>query len=151
MAKKVAIESPISEITIRRYEKPHELKKRELVRKLCLSIGLLQPGDSRDVVVDILYVILSEKKDLSCEDIVKLVEEARKESNLQVLGTASSNVRRQLKRLRTLFIVEKVKNKYRMTENLELSEIFAEKIEKFLLNSITERVKDYINAIDESF
>ena len=38
------------------------LNERELVRKLCLSIGLLQPGDSRDVIVDILYVLLKAKK-----------------------------------------------------------------------------------------
>ncbi len=151
MAKKVSVESPISEITLRRYEKPYRLGKRELVKKVCLSLGLLNPGDSRDIVVDILYVLLRERKDLSCEVIVRLVEEARKENSLQMLGIASSNIRRQLKRLRNLFIIEKVKNKYRITENLALSEVFSEKIEKFLLPQIAERVKDYLKAIDESF
>jgi hypothetical protein len=151
MARRVVVESPISEITLRRYEKPSSQNKRDLIKKLCLSLGLLQPGDSRDVVVDILHVMLMERKDLSCEEIVKLVEEARKENALAMLGIASSNVRRQLKRLRAIFIVEKVKNKYRITENLKLSEIFQEKIEKFLLPSITERVKDYMRIIDGSF
>ena len=33
---------PLSEITLRKYEKPVGLEKRELVRKICLSLGLLQ-------------------------------------------------------------------------------------------------------------
>jgi len=47
---------PLAEITLRRYEKPYDSSKRELVRKICLSLGLLQPGDSRDIIVDILLV-----------------------------------------------------------------------------------------------
>ena len=49
----VSRDIPLSEITLRRYERPYNMSRRELVRKLCLSVGLLQPGDSRDVVVDI--------------------------------------------------------------------------------------------------
>ena len=62
MAKTISKDTPLAEITLRRYEKPDNLSDRELVRKLCLSIGLLQPGDSRDVVVDVLYVMLKNKK-----------------------------------------------------------------------------------------
>ena len=42
---------PFSELTLRKYEKPFRSSGRELVKKLCLSIGLLQPGDGRDVIV----------------------------------------------------------------------------------------------------
>ena len=62
MTKTISKEIPLSEITLRKYEKPSKLSDRELVRKLCLSIGLLQPGDSRDVIVDILHVLLKSKK-----------------------------------------------------------------------------------------
>ncbi len=48
---KISKDIPLSEITLRRYEKPSKLSERELVRKICLSVGLLQPGDSRDVIV----------------------------------------------------------------------------------------------------
>ena len=44
-------EFPLAEITLRKYESPYELGRRELVKKICLSLGLLQPGDSRDVIV----------------------------------------------------------------------------------------------------
>ena len=113
--KTISKEIPLSEITLRRYEKPSKLSDRELVRKLCLSVGLLQPGDSRDVIVDILYVLLKAKKQkklLSSEEIEKEVIDTRKKQKLALHGIASSNIRRQLKRLRDLFLVEKVKNQY---------------------------------------
>ena len=46
MPKTISKDLPLSEITLRRYEKPYATNKRELTRKLCLSLGLLQPGDS---------------------------------------------------------------------------------------------------------
>jgi len=100
MAKTISKEIPLAEITLRRYEKPSKLSDRELVRKLCLSIGLLQPGDSRDVIVDILYVLLRAKKQnksLSSKEIEKEVINARKRQKLALHGIASSNIRRQLK------------------------------------------------------
>lgn len=72
---------PLSEITLRRYEKPYEMPRRELIRKLCLSIGLLQPGDSRDVIVDVLQVLLdfkSKNKLLDSEEVKKEVINQRK-------------------------------------------------------------------------
>jgi hypothetical protein len=144
---KVSKESSLAEITLRKYEKPYEIKGRELVKKLCLSIGLLQPGDSRDVVVDVFQVLIKSKKELSSEDVEKLVSENRKKHKLPMLGIAPSNIRRQLKRLRDLFLVEKVANSYRITENAKLTDIFAEKIENFYLKTIVERVKEYFEAV----
>jgi len=148
--KTIAREIPLAEITLRRYEKPSRLSERGLVRKLCLSIGLLQPGDSRDIIVDILHVLIKakkQKKELSSEEIEKEVINARKKQKLALRGIASSNIRRQIKRLRGLFLVEKIKNKYRIAEFESLQTIFEERIEKFYLNSIVSRVKDYFNAV----
>ena len=147
---KVSKDSPLSELTLRRYEKPN-LKDRDLVRKLCLSIGILQPGDSRDVIVDILYTMLKTKQELNSEEIRQKVIEIRKQRNLPILGVASSNIRRQLKRLRDIFLLEKVANNYRINENASLSEIMDEKLEKFLLPSVLGRVKSYFKAVDEEF
>ena len=149
MPKTIAKDTALSEITLRRYEKPENFKGRDLIRKLCLSLGLLQPGDSRDVIVDILSVILKAKKELPSEEIEKLVIEQRKKHKLPLLGIAPSNIRRQLKRLRDLFIIEKVANNYRINENAKLEELFEEKIEKFLIPSITSRIKEYAKRIDE--
>ena len=147
MPKTISKDTPLAEITLRRYEKPANLKGRGLVRKLCLSIGLLQPGDSRDVVVDVLNVLLKAKKELESREIEELVKKERKEHNLPMLGIAGSNIRRQLKRLKDLFLIESIANKYRITENASLEEIFEEKIEKFYLESIKSRVKEYFMAI----
>ena len=149
MSKKqtVSKDIPLSEITLRRYERPYNMPRRELVRKLCLSVGLLQPGDSRDVVVDILSVLLNSKKEMSSDEIKKKTVILRKKNKLSLKGVADSNVRRQLKRLRTLFLVEKVKNNYRIHEKDEMINIFNEKIEKFYLKNITDRVREYFSAI----
>lgn len=146
----VAKEMALSEVTLRRYERPKKIKGRELVKKLCLSLGLLQPGDSRDVVVDVLHALLSDKE-LKCADIEKKVIGMREEGKLPVLGVTSSNVRRQLKRLRDIFLIEKKKNIYRITENAPLLDTFEEKYEKYLLGSCISRAKDYLEAVDKEF
>lgn len=143
---------PLAEITLRRYEKPASLSGRELVRKLCLSIGLLQPGDSRDVVVDIFHALIKARqsqKELSSEEISDIVIEERKKLSLPMLGIASSNIRRQLKRLKDILLVEKIQNGYRISEHNNLSEVFEEKIEKFFLPAINSRIKEYLKRIDE--
>jgi len=145
--KKVAKDIPLAEITLRKYEKPYDLSERDLVKKLCLSIGLLQPGDSRDIIVDILFILVREKREMDSAEIEAKVIELRKKKNLPLLGVAPSNIRRQLKRLRDIFFIEKAKNKYRLTENLTLAEIFEEKIKKFYLQSIVERVQEYFEAL----
>ena len=147
----IAKDTPLAELTLRKYEKPENLSERDLVRKLCLSLGLLQPGDSRDIIVDILYILITSKKELTSEEIETLVIQQRKKANLKLLGITPPNIRRQLKRLKDSFLIENIKNNYRITENLPLTEIFEEKLEKFLLTSIISRIKDYTEKIDEKF
>ena len=48
----VSKDIPLAEITLRKYEKPYKTSKRDTVKKLCLSIGLLQPGDSREIITE---------------------------------------------------------------------------------------------------
>jgi len=152
--KKISKDIPLSEITLRRYERPHKETRRGIIRKLCLSIGLLQPGDSRDVIVDILYVLLNagkQKKKLTSEETKARVINTRRKHKLPLAGIASSNIRRQLRRLKDLFIIEKINNTYRITEFLSMSEIFEEKFESFLIPTILTRVREYFNAVDENF
>ena len=147
MSKTISKDIPLAEITLRRYEKPYNLQKRELIRKLCLSIGLLQPGDSRDIIVDIFHVLIQTKKPIDLDDLQKKVVEFRKKQKLPLNGIAHSNVRRQVRRLKELFLIEKHQDGYRIAENDDLINIFENKIEKYYLNSITERVKEYFKAI----
>lgn len=149
--KTISRDVALAEITLRKYEKPENFKGRDLARKLCLSLGLLQPGDSRDVIVDVLSVMLKARKECSSGEIEELVIAERKKHKLPLLGIAGSNIRRQLKRLRDLFILEKVANNYRINEKAKLSELFEEKIEKFLIPSIISRIKEYVKKVDEEF
>jgi len=142
---------PLSEITLRKYEKPEKLEKRELIRKICLSLGLLQLGDSRDIIVDILYILIEankNKEELTSDEIKNKAEELRKKYSLQTKGLAESNVRRQLKRLRDAMIIQKNDNKYYMSEHSSLKQIFEESIEKFIIPNTIERVKEYLNQLD---
>ncbi len=145
---------PLSEITLRKYEKPYRAEKRELVKKFCLSLGLLQPGDSRDIIVDILFVLLKarqEKKKLSSEEIKAKVEEVRKRYSLEMKGLAESNIRRQLKRLRDLMLIEKRENLYYIAEFDKLASIVENRIEKFIVEQTLRRIEEYAEAVDACF
>ncbi len=142
---------PLGEITLRRYEKPYESGSRELVKKVCLSLGLLQPGDSRDIIVDIMLVLEEARKQkqwLSSVEIRDAVEKKRKEHFLENKGLAESNIRRQLKRIRDALLAEKQENKYRLSEFAPLSELFEAKIEKFLIPQTVERIKEYLQKLE---
>lgn len=151
MVKKiVSRDIPLAELTLRKYEKPSDdADKRDIIRKLCLSIGLLQPGDSRDIVVDIFHVLIESERALNSDDLQQLVIDYRKKKNLELHGIAQSNIRRQLRRMRELFLVEKVKNTYRISENETLHSLFEEKIKKYYLNSILTRVEDYFKLVSK--
>ena len=143
---------PLNEITLRKYEKPLGLEKRELIRKICLSIGLLQLGDSRDVIVDILLVLVEANKNkerLSSEEIGGRVEELRKKYSLETKGLAESNIRRQLKRLRDHMLIDKNENLYFLSEQRSLKEIFENNLEKFVIPQIIDRIKEYLDILDK--
>jgi len=143
---------PLSEITLRKYEKPAGLEKRELVRKICLSLGLLQLGDSRDVIVDILLVLIEAnkvKEKLNSNEIGKMAEALRNKYSLETKGLAESNIRRQLKRLRDAMLIEKSENKYFLTEQSSLKEIFGNTVEKFIIPQIIERIKEYLDKLEK--
>lgn len=142
----------LSEITLRKYETPYDLDKRELVKKICLSLGLLQPGDSRDVIVDILMILIESskgKKSLNSEEIKSGVEHLRKKHSLEMKGIAESNIRRQLKRLRDLMLIEKRNNLYNLSEFESLNKIFNDKIENFLVPQTIERIKEYLSELEK--
>lgn len=144
-------ELPLSEITLRRYEKPYDSSQRDLMRKICLSLGLLQPGDSRDIIVDLLLVLEEARKNrswLTSFQIRDKVEEKRKQNSQDEKGLAESNIRRQLKRLRDAMLLDKKENQYRISEFAPISELFENKIVKFLVPQTIERIREYLGKLD---
>jgi hypothetical protein len=85
----------------------------------------------------------------------KEVEEAviaiRKAHELPLAGIASSNIRRQLLRLKEAFLIQKQGNSYCVSKDESLLMIFEEKIESYYLSSILKRVKDYIREVDNVY
>ena len=77
------------------------------------------------------------------------VDLARKENSRENRGLAESNIRRQLKRLRDAMLVDKQENKYRMSEFAPLSELFENKIERFLIPQTIERIKEYLGRLED--
>ena len=125
---RVVSELPLSEVVLRKYEKPGKIREREAVKKICLSMGVLRPGDSRDIVVDVLHVLLKKRKNrvcLSVSEIQKKVIQNRRLHRLSLNGVSSPNLRRQIKRLRDLLIVEKREKGYRISEFMTLESLFS--------------------------
>lgn len=147
---KVTYETPLSEVTLRRYEKPTNLTSRELVRKLCLSLGLLQPGDSRDIIVDIFLVIMQNKDGLTSREVEEHVIHLREINKNPMRGIAPSNIRRQLKRLRDVFLIERKGNKYRLKQGESMDEVFRERILRFYLDSIVSRISEYFKMAESN-
>lgn len=151
---KVAKEAPLFEVILRRYEKPYTINKRGICKRICLSLGLLQPGDSRDSMVDVLMVLLegrASKRWMTAHEVVDAVIKLRQSEGLQLIGIHESNIRRQLRRLRELMLVERHRARYRIAENQSLCQLFQEKVEKFLIPQAIERIKDYLKMADEQF
>ena len=149
----MAQETPLGEITLRKYEKPYSSSPRELMKKICLSLGLLQPGDSRDIIVDMLLILEEARKEkiwLSSFDIRDKIELHRKKNFLESKGLAESNIRRQLKRLRDALLLDKQENQYRISEFAPLSELFETKVERFLIPQTIDRIKDYLEKLKDA-
>lgn len=144
MSKKALKDLPLQEITLRKYEEPSNLDQRELVKKFCLSIGLLQPGDSRDIIVDIFLELIKTRKlgkVLEMKDLLDLLKNKD--------GASPSNIRRQLRRLKALKLVEKLPEGYRITESGKIEPILDNYIIQFLVNPSLERIRSYVKKIDD--
>lgn len=131
---------PLQEITLRKYERPVNLEKRELIRRFLLSVGLLQPGESRDIIVDIFALLFENREQgLEPDKILKILNNRR--------GASAPNIRRQVRRLRELKLVEKVFGKYKICDSvLSVVENF---IEPFIIKQSTERLKEYAEQLDK--
>ena len=138
MQRKVSRDIPLSEITLRKFEKPYG-DEEEIIRKFCISIGLLQPADSRDLIVTILSELLNARKRriyLSTEEIQERADGSK------------PNIRRHLRKMVTIGLVEKIENRYRIREFMSLSEILTEYIKPFVIEPAFSRILEYSKALD---
>jgi len=125
------------------------IEKRELVKIICISLGLLQEKDKRDVIVDVVYILnLAQKNNelLSSEEIQKKVIDIRNNLNLDLKGTAPSNIRRILKTLIDYGLIERKSSKYFFKGNKKPDEIFKEIIE-LKIKPILKRNIQYLSKL----
>jgi len=142
--KKSIKDIPLQEITLRKYEIPTALDDRELTRKFLLSIGMLQPGDSRDVIVDIFYTLLkSSGVDATFEQISVELEGKP--------GASSPNIRRQLRRLKEIKLIESSGDAYRIVEQGAIHDLVNNYLEKFIVVPSLDRIKQYASALEKRF
>jgi len=145
MSKRALKDLPLQEITLRKYEEPANLEGRELAKKFLLSVGLLQPGESRDVIVDIFHTLLLARKEKQVLAIEHVLETLKNKA-----GASPPNVRRQLRRLKELKLVEKLPDGYRITEFSTIGPIIDSFIVQFVVNPSVERIKQYAQALDKT-
>jgi hypothetical protein len=143
MQKRALKDLPLQEITLRKYEEPTALNERELCKKFLLSIGLLNPGESRDIIVDIFNILLSVRKERRFLQIEDFLEKLKTKP-----GASAPNIRRQLRRLKELKLVEKLPEGYRVTEFGELKPIIENYVTEFLVVPALERIKQYAEVLD---
>lgn len=126
-------DKPLLEVTLRKYERPAGKPKEEVLKKFCMALGLLQPGDSRDQIVGILDVFLKEKRPVTVGEI----------SGKLGKKTALSGIRRHLRRLMEVKLVEKQGRFYRLAEGEDLQFAIKFLTRKFVVDDILARIEEY--------
>ncbi|MFH0961378.1 MAG: hypothetical protein V1820_01705 [archaeon] len=124
---------PISEITIRKFERPENIDKKVLIRRFCISLGLINSGDNRAGCVDVFEVIFNSKEPLSAEEV------------FESLGKklALSGIRRHLRRLERIRILEHRNSKYQIAEGRNLSYCLKYVVKDYLIEDIFNRISEY--------
>lgn len=141
--KKISKDIPLQEITLRKYEAPQGLAHEEIAKKFLLSVGLLQPGESRDILVYIFRILLSARRNKQLVPLEKFLELLKDKP-----GGSPPNIRRQLRRLKDMKLAERVGGAYRITEFGDISKIVDTFIEPFVINQSVERLKEYAKKLD---
>jgi hypothetical protein len=118
--------TPVDSIVLRLYPRT-ESSGRELIHTICLSYGLVQPKDSRNCIIDVLLILFPAQKQeqwLTSKQIHEQVITYRTEQKIKLDGTAESNIRRILKQLLDIGVVERKTAKYRILEWNDPAEVF---------------------------
>ncbi|MBN1924126.1 MAG: hypothetical protein JW791_05210 [Nanoarchaeota archaeon] len=142
--KRVFKDTPLDEITLRRFERPTNEDLKALSRKFLISIGLLQSGDSRDIISELFYRFLTASKRQEFLDPETIIEEFK-----QVEGGTPSNIRRHLRRLKRLNLVERTAYGYRIIEFMPVKELFKTHIIDYLVTPSLDRIMEYAEKMDE--
>jgi hypothetical protein len=148
--KRISKDAPLFEIILRKYDLPFSDNKRDLIKRFCLSLGLLNPGDFRDIIVDILYsFIINHPEGISLKQVEHNITEIRKQNDLELFGVSSSNIQRQIRRLKEIGIITKKDDSLYYLSEISFEVILKERIYPYLIRPSLRRIKEYCLRIDE--
>jgi hypothetical protein len=104
---------------------------------------MLNPGESRDIVVDITAALLLAKKEKKVMEIEDFLLQLKDKP-----GASAPNIRRQLRRLKDLKLVEKLPEGYRITEFGAIKPLIDSYVSEFMIKPTLDRVKQYAEKLD---
>ncbi|MBE5729585.1 hypothetical protein IHI26_00230 [Candidatus Parvarchaeota archaeon] len=138
-------DKPLYRLVLSEFEKPSGDYFSNL-RRFCISLGLVNPGESRIGIVYILDILLKARKDkpngLSSYDIIKKLYS----NNVKIVY---ANILRDLRKLIATGIVEKIDSNYRIKENMDLPEILDKFVKPYIIDRVLKKVGDYASAIEK--
>ncbi|RME79172.1 MAG: hypothetical protein D6769_03195 [Methanobacteriota archaeon] len=129
------------EITLRELSLPSEIKlsKKNLIKWLALSLGLINPGESRNGVLAVLQVMAENVNvgtPLSVDEIVRRVNKVQEMSE--------KNVYYHLKKLKELDIISKVGNGYVVGDGVE------QNLDAILIGAYKKRISRILENVEEA-
>jgi hypothetical protein len=136
---------PLAGISLSEFERPGNDYFTNL-RRFCISIGVISPGESRVGIVHILDVLLKARKGHPHGlDSYSIVKELYK-TDVKIVY---ANILRDVRKLIEVGLVEKRDSKYRIKENLNLNEILNSFIKPYIVDRILKRVSEYAIKLDD--
>lgn len=124
-------DSPIFELSLRKYEPPTGNLERDL-RVFLLSMGLVRPGDAKSPLETIFHALVTQKRPISVTELAQMAK------------ITESAVRYHLERLKSMRLVEGRKD-YVLAEG-DLSIAF-KVFRRYVLEEILDRIDAYVTEI----
>jgi predicted transcriptional regulator len=130
---------PLFEITLRKYERPENIDERTIIRRFCMSLGLINIGDTRIGIVELFEVLLKVENPLKAEEI------------REKLGKklALSGIRRHLRRMQLVGIVEHRNKKYALSEGGDLAYSLKLTTKRYSIDDTFDRIIEYAEKLKE--
>lgn len=143
--KRLYKDKPLAGISLNEFEKPGTDYMTNL-RRFCISLGVISPGESRVAIVHILDLLLRTKKsNPDGLDSYTLTQELYKKD----IKIVYANILRDVRKLISVGVVERRENRYRIKENLRLKELLDSFIKPYIIDRVLNRISEYAERIDE--
>jgi hypothetical protein len=138
-------DKPLISVTLSEFEKPGPDYLTNL-RRFCIAIGVINSGESRIAIVHIVDLLLKARKTSPAGLDSYAITEGLYKTGVKIVY---ANILRDLRKLITVGLVEKIDGKYRIRENMSISEILASFIKPYIIDKILNRLQEYAVAIDK--